>query len=480
MQLVDEIAPQTFNFTFAPYGVDAEKNQPYSAHPTQIKVKEWVSSVISGTRKKQGIPCLYLQHGVDSGGTRAVLGPVLETVFNHPGIRVLIGRKDYQDLRLSVMETFFEIIPRLLIKERDEQEHRYEIYGKNGTGTVFFRELKDVRGLGSQEFAIIVVCEAHEIELSAYRTLKQRCRQAGYPLMILMEGNPPGFGHWLDKLCDPKNPDHDPDIDRIILTSYENWEYMALAYRTSLEAMPSSWRKRFLLGETCALPSGTPVYPAFVDTVHIGETPLIPDRPLIRGWDFGLRRAACTWFQMSDDGRLFQHKEWMPMETPEETFIDGVIQRTNLWFGARPCRDYGDPAARNRDPNGVSALMRMQAKGIQMQWRQSTYRDRIPLINHKLTEAPQGKPTYTVNPSCQITIEGFMGGYHYPELKLEQEFTQKRDEPFKDGYHDHIINSIEYVFVNLFGRGSGVAAPFIARKKHLNRMRLQTQGSAVF
>lgn len=474
------VEAEAAQYFIVPFGINPETGCAYPPHPTQKKISEWVQAVRDKRYSKQGIPVVYLQHGVDSGGTRAVLSPVIKCLFDYPGLRVLIGRKDFNDLRVSIMETFFEIIPSALIVERDEQEHRYVLQGKEGRAQVFFRELKDVRGLGSQEFAIIVVAEAHEIEEAAYRTLKQRCRQSGYPLMILMEGNPPPLGHWLDKLCDPSDPKHDPDIERIILSSYENWAHMAPAYRTSLEQQPSAWRKRYLDGLSAALPSGTPVYPAFVDTVHVLMTQFIPGRPLIRGWDFGLRRAACTWCQLTDDSRLLVHREWMPMETPEEAFIDGVIMRTNAWFGEIPCRDFGDPAATHRDPAGVSTLQRLQAKGIQLGYRQSTYGERIPLLNGKLSQMAAGKPLIQVDPRNEILIEGLMGGYHYPELKMDQEFTAKRDTPYRDGYFEHILNAWEYVGVNLWMPGKALTKTYIERRNQRVSRTLAMAGSAYF
>jgi len=462
--------PETLDVVFSPYGVDPESNQAYPPHPTQREILDWVHSVREGKLKTQGIPVLYLQHGVDAGGTRAILAPVVECLFEYPGIRILDGRKDFNDLRLSAMETFEEIVPRDLILSRDNQEHRYSILAKGGSSTIFFRELKDVRGLGSQEFAIIVVHEAHEIDIVAYRTLKQRCRQSGYPLMILMEGNPPSQGHWLEQILDPKSLEYDSDITRIILSSYENWNFMNPAYRASLESMPPAWRKRYLLGETAALPSGTPVYPAFVEAVHVRETRIIPDRPIIRSMDFGFRRAACLWSQLEDSGKLLIHKEWMALETPEDQFIDGVILRTNAWFGQRPCKDYGDPAARNRDPNGVATLDRLQKKGIQLFYQQTTYSQRIPLVNRKLSEMISGEPAILLDPSCRILIEGLSGGYHYEEMKEGQEFTVKRDLPFHDSWFSHTANAFEYLIVNLYGHSAPAVSKFISRKK--NRMRM--------
>ena len=479
MQTLSEPA-DTLEIVFAPYGYDPA-GVPNKPLPTQQRVLDWVDRVRAGEKMAPGVPVLYIQHGVNSGGTRSVMAPMCEMLMECPGIRVLDGRKDFNDLRLSAMETFFDIVPSQLICDKDEQEHRYCILSQpEGQGTLFFRELKDTGGLGSQEFAVIVVHEAHEIDLRAYRTLKQRCRQKGYPNMILMEGNPPSLGHWLEAVKNPQSTDWDPDLTVLELTSYENWDNMAESYRSSLESMPESWRRRYLLGQTGALPSGTPVYPSFVESVHVRPTQLIPDRPIIRGWDFGYRRAACVWGQRADNGRMVWHREWMAMETPEEQFIAGVKVRTAEWFGGTVCMDIGDPAAVNRDPAGVSTMDRLKKAGIFLRSRRSTYAERIPLINRKLSELIAGEASVIINPMCQILIEGLAGGYHYPEIQPDKEFTSKKEVPFKDGYFEHVLNAWEYPFVNLFMTSSTGIQRAITKNKQARVRMAHRRGPAGF
>ena len=470
---------EVIDVLFAPFGV-GEDGQAHGPHPTQQQVSAWVRRVREGTHQAQGIPVLYLQHGVDSGGTRGMLAPLMECLFELAGLRVLIGRKDFNDLRLSIMETFFEILPEPMLVERDAQEHRYVLRAPGGTSQVFFRELKDVKGLGSQEFGIIYVAEAHEIDLASYRTLKQRCRQQGFPNFILLEGNPPGQGHWLTQLSDPTHGDYDPDLTRLTLSSYENHAFMKPGYLHMLEAMPPSWQRRYLMGEVGALVAGTPVYPAFMEPIHVHETQLVPDRPLLRGWDFGYRKAACIWGQQEDTGRLLIHKEWMAIETPEEAFIEGVMTRTNLWFGARTARDYGDPAARNRDPHGVSALTRLTQHGIQMAYRQTTYGQRIPLINQRFSQLVGGVPAITIAPGCRVLIEGLMGGYHYPELVEGRDLNAKQEIPAKDGWFDHLCNAFEYIVVNLYGQSTPAARKTIEARRLRQRRHAAHRGTVAF
>ena len=397
------------------YGSEPFTKRPYPPHPTQAKVLEWVDSVREGRWTGQGIPTLFIQHGVNAGGTRCMLAPVLEYLVSQPGLRALIARRDFNDLRLSVMQTFIDVVPEDLIVNRNQQEHWFDIAAKGGLSRVFFRELKDVSGLGSQEFAVILVCEAAEISEMAFRTLQRRCRQGQLPAFLLLEGNPPGYGHWLEAACDPKSPRYIPEITRLKLPSTENWQFMAPHYRESLNLMPAEWQRRFILAETGALPSGTPVYPSFAPSVHVRPTTLIPDRPILRGWDFGYRRPAALFCQSTDDGQLIIHREWMPFELPEDEFIQGVIYRTNLWFGEHVCVDYGDPAAKQRDPQGIATLQRLQQHGIRLIYRQTTYAHRIPLVNQRFSKIVRGEPAVIVDPQCDVLIQGLAGGYHFPE-----------------------------------------------------------------
>ena len=450
----------TLDVLFAPYGADLVTGEPYQPHPTQVRIREWCAKVRAGEFQEGGIPVLYVQHGVNSGGTRGAMAPVIEYALEQAGLSVLIGRKDFVDLRKSGMATFFRVVPKELIVDRDEQLHIYKVAASGydaEPSTFFFSDLKDADSLGSQEFAAILVIEAHEITEETFRKLRNRARQGMLPSFVIMEGNPPSEGHWLAKLTNRNDPAYDPSITVFELPSTENWHYMTRAYRQTLEAMPPSWRRRYLLGKTGFLPAGTPVYSSFIESLHVRSTKLIPDRPLIRSWDFGFRRAACSWMQLTDAGHLLVHREWMALETPETEFIEGVKTRTNEWFGPRACVDYGDPAARNRDPEGISTLVRLQAAGIKLVARQSTYSERIPLINQRLSQLIDGKPAVAVDPQCPILIEGLLGGYHYPEIDPDKKFTQAHEIPDHDQWFSHLMNALEYAFVNLFlGTSTGL------------------------
>ena len=184
------------------------------------------------------------------------------------GIRILWGRCDFKDLKKSVMDKFFEVLPLELVARSDKQYHIYDIHTPDGVSKVYFDGLKDLTGLGSQEFAIVVITEAHEISEHIYRALKRRCRQEQKPIMILMEGEPPNEMHWLANIVDPENESYDPDITKWEISTYENWENLPLPYRGSLERMPESWKKKYLYGHTGYIPEGKPFYQGYKEHIH--------------------------------------------------------------------------------------------------------------------------------------------------------------------------------------------------------------------
>lgn len=447
------MSTQQLDVLFAPFGVDPLTHRAYTPHPTQARISQWVREVRAGKHQEHGVPTLWLQHGVNAGGTRGALTPILEYAFEQPGLKVLVGRKEFVDLRRSVMVTFFDVVPPELIAKRDEQLHVYTLLTQ-GIGAVpaelHFQHLSDEQSLGSQQFGAILVVEAQEITERVFRALQRRARQGALPSFLILEGNPPTEGHWLSEMTNPRSDKYDPSVTKWELASTENWDFMTPAYQRMLQAMPAAWRRRYLLGQTGSLPDGTPVYPAFVESLHVRPTALIPDRPIIRSWDFGYRRAACAWMQRADIGQLLIHREWMALETPETAFIDGVKVRSAEWYADRACVDYGDPAARNRDPEGVSTLARLDQAGIKLLHRQSTYAERIPLINQRLSLLIGGQPAVVVDPKCAIIIEGFLGGYHYPVIDPEKRYTQKHEIPEHDQWFSHLMNCVEYAMVNLF------------------------------
>lgn len=398
----------------------------------------------------------------------------------YPGIRVLIGRKDFNDLRLSTMESWKESRPREYVRHEDKQEHREEWH--NGS-QVFFRELKDLEGLGGQEFGVILVSEPYELDQDIYHRLKGRLSQKGMPHMLLLEGNPPNEGHWLHRLVkgdDKTAPDN--DVTFIQIATDENRFSLPKGYWNTMESAPASWQKKYRLGEFGFTPEGQPVYDIFKEQIHVRSVDILRDRPVIRSWDSGVRHPACLWAQTTSRGHLFVQYEWLGMETSLTKFADGVVLRTNEYYADKVVIDYGDPAMYGRSPQtGKSdAQVLMENHRIQFRGRQSTHQDRKSLIDSRLSLLIDGIPAVLIHPRCKTLIDGLLGGYHYPKRDEGKAFGKAHEIPHKDGLFEHLCNAFEYLIVNAYGSNSNGVSTTIARKNARMRELNSMQGAAVF
>lgn len=437
----------------APYGKDREGNA-HHPNPSQQKVLDWIDRIRTTPQSdKDHIPVLYLQGGVGCGKSRGVLAPIIEMLLEIPGLRVLWGRNDFKDLKLSIMDKFFEVLPAELIIAKSEQYHWYDItQGENPPGRIYFNGLKDIGGLGSQEFGIIAVTEALEMTEQIYRALKRRCRQENVVNAILMESEPPNEDHWLAKVTDPKCEEYDSDIEKWEISTYENWENLPVAYRGSLETMPEAWKKKYLYGHFGFKPDGKPYYQGFKEQLHTGEFEWNPERELICGWDWGYHHPCCLITQIDLQDRWIWLRQIYGSDITIDKFAEVVKEQLNLYYPNANVRHYGGPDVVNvSDKSEQTSWEILNAKGIKVGYRKSEYRERKEIIEQKLALLIGIKPALLVDRRyCKIAVDGFLGGYHYPIYKDGLPFSDKHELPFKDGYYEHVMNAGEYIAVNLF------------------------------
>lgn len=438
----------------APYGLKKDRTA-HTPNPTQQKVLDWVDKVRNTPLEDfDHIPVLYVQGGNGSGKTRAIMAPVIEMLTSIDKLRILWGRMDFKDIKLSVMDKFFEVLPRELIASKSEQYHYYDIrQPDNGLGRIYFNGLKDLSGFGSQEFAIVVITEAFEITEQIYRTLKRRCRQADVPCMILMESEPPNQTHWLEDVTNPESENYDKDIEKWEVTTYENWDNLTPAYRGSLESMPEAAKRKYIYGKSGFSVSGKPFYSGYNNNLHAGEFEYIPGRPLLIGWDFGFHFPVALITQMDAQDRWIWLREIMGRDITIHKFGDRVIRDLNLYYPGSLKRHFGDPACnQSNDQSELTSKQVLSAKDISVTIKGSTYRERKEIIEGKLSTLHGDKPALLVDSrNCPIACDGFMGGYHYPQHKADQEYDDSKFElPYKDGFYDHVMNAGEYIAVNMF------------------------------
>ena len=363
----------------------------------------------------------------------------------YPGNRGLIGRKDYSDLRETTMKTFFEICPPQMISGYNKTEHVVKFF--NGS-EIIFRELKDRSGLGSLELGFWYIDEAEEVEKEIFQYLQGRLSKKNVPLVGWLTTNPPNEDHWLHEIFEKTK---DKQYHTTHASTYENAENLPDGYIDSLEKMPPSWRKKYLEGQYGFTPDGEPFYQGYVEQVHRRDVEAEPGVCLDCGWDFGYRHPAFVVTQK-------QGAKWIILDeilgsdiTLEKFIMDYVMPLMAEKYPGYAVRHFGDPACMQmNDKSEHTSWQIMAAHGMRMQCKPSEYRLRKEIIERLLASIDNGLPQLIVGKRCKIISDGFMGGYHYPTFKDGAAFGVKHEQPFKDGFYDHLMNAMEYIAIHLF------------------------------
>lgn len=174
---------------------------------------------------------------------------------------------------------------------------------------------------------------------------------------------------------------------------------------------------------------------------------------IIYGWDnTGLSPAIClSYIDSVGQWRIF--KEFCY----EDTGIADATEAAIVWCNMnldKECtfKHIGDPAGKNRDSNKKSPADYIMEKALDYGQRINiedgiqTFKVRREAVAGRLTKMINGEPALLIDPSCSRIIEGFEGGYAYPEIGDTGIF---KEEPVKNEF-SHIHDAIQYPATRLF------------------------------
>jgi hypothetical protein len=130
-------------------------------------------------------------------------------------------------------------------------------------------------------------------------------------------------------------------------------------------------------------------------------------------------------------------------------FVNMVILDRNRRFPGAEYMEWGDPAGEakfSKKGGGLTSNAElMKESGIILKSSEQNWEARRESVETQLGRLSGGEPALLIDNSCIRLINGFLGGYAYPEQGTTGIYG---DKPIKNKY-SHIHDALQYVMVML-------------------------------
>jgi hypothetical protein len=268
----------------------------------------------------------------------------------------------------------------------------------------------------------------------------------------VFSGTPNGKNHFYKVL---KQAEQDPQWYSCLLKTSEIKHLPASELEDAKRLMSE---EEFAREFECSFDSiiGKKIYPEFNHNIHVAKESLLPTSSceIIRGWDNTGLSPAIVMGYLTLTGQLRIFKEFCFSDCGIMDATEAMIVwcNTNLPRGCR-FKDYGDPAGKMRDSIKMSARdyiiikARELGQDIWLIDGIQTWKPRRESVAGRLTRMFNGEPAFLIDPSCEMLIEGFNGGYAYREMpNLPGVFAE---DAVKNKY-SHCHDALQYLCVRTF------------------------------
>jgi hypothetical protein len=195
---------------------------------------------------------------------------------------------------------------------------------------------------------------------------------------------------------------------------------------------------------------GKPVYPSYSDNLHTAkeEIKVIPNIPIIIGWDFGAAHSACVICQVTPAGKFNILEEFLAEDKGIDAFIPIVkpVLVTKYWNNDKI--SIGDPTGRNRTNTDTKTVYDYLKKaGIQSKpARTNSIIARVEAVDKLLRRRNGDDSVLSLSPNCKVLRKAFNGGYKYAKVKGSGgDFKELPDK----GFYSHISDCVQYAALHL-------------------------------
>lgn len=358
----------------------------------------------------------FVAYGGARGGGKswAVRQKALLLALEHPGIRLLLLRRSYPELRENHIRPLRALAGEAAVYKETEKAMDFCTGSRLKFG--YCDSEGDVLQYQGQEYDVIFIDEATQFTEFQFTTLTACLRGANsLPKRMYLTCNPGGVGHdWVRRLFVDREyrPTEQPgDYTFIPARVYDNAVLMRQdpGYVKLLENLPEDLRRAWLEGEW-DLFAGR-FFPEFRRELHTVEPFAVP-----RHWrryctmDYGLDMLAGYFIAVDDDGRA-----WVYREIYESGLIASQAAGRILACGEAVEEYLAPPDLWNRrQDTGRSVAEIFLEAGIYLQKAQNTRAAGWMDLKEWLHPGADGAPALRIFRTCQNLIRT-MGALRYED-----------------------------------------------------------------
>ena len=207
------------------------------------------------------------------------------------------------------------------------------------------------------------------------------------------------------------------------------------------------WADSYIDSKPGMIIKGKLVYNNFRRKLHVAAEPLVWCKDVIfRGWDNTGNCPAAVAVQIPTAMQPQVIHEW---HTDREGIVDFtrrvMVDSNRMWPDAEYV-DYADPAGTaqisKRGGGFTSNATLMEEVGVEVESSEQNFTARRESVEQALGRIDG----LLISPTCVRLINGFMGGYHFPEIGTTGTHA---DAPEKNKW-SHVHDGLQYVMVKLF------------------------------
>jgi len=166
------------------------------------------------------------------------------------------------------------------------------------------------------------------------------------------------------------------------------------------------------------------------------------------GADFGYANPTFLTFMAVDrySGNVYQFAEIERSHTKIQIIIDEIFETLST-FGVKEVKAiYTDPAGNADEITSGESPVDVLRKHFTVHNIGSKIAPGLSLVRSYIKNAA-GKRKFFISETCTKTIEAINGYVYAPATRGNQSI---KEEPLKDGIHDHACDALRYFFVNCF------------------------------